>query len=474
MGTISSSLASNPATTPATATGSSSSSSGSGSSSGIFTGSSQYSQDFQNSIARTVAIASLPIQELTNQQNALTRQSTELSALDASFTALQTSVQGIGQALNGSSFQADVSTPSAVSATLSDGAVQGNYAIQVTNIGAYATSLSTSAWDSTPVAPTTYQLVIGGVNHSLTPADNSAATIASTINSLYGNLVQASVVNVGPADTPDYRISLQSTKLGDAPVDLQKTAGVSLQTPQTVGALAQYVVDNSGVTVSSNTRSVSISTGVTLNLLTTSTGPVNVTVTRSTSALSAALSSFADAYNTAAGQVGAERGQSAGALQAQTIVASLSSVLSGLSTYSAPNGQINGLASLGLSLGTDGQITYNAFTLLSADLSDTAGVTSFLGSATGGGFLQSATNALSGLETPVTGLLKITETGVQDRITSLGTQISTKQDQVTALQTRLQAQMASADALIATMEQQYSFLSNMFSAEQTASLSFSR
>ena len=463
MGTVSNSLSST-ANTPVTASTSTTNS--------IFNGTSRYSQDFQNVINRAVAIASLPIQLLTGQQTALSSQSTELSTVDTKFTALQTAVQGIQDALNGSSFQAAISDPSVVSATMSDGATEGNYTIQVDNIGAYATSLTTSTWDSSGDAAT-YTLVVGSNTYTFTPTDNSAATVASTINAQYGNLVQATAVNVGSSSAPDYRISLQGATLDDLPLDIEKNGGSGLQTQQTMGALAQYEVNGSGVTVLSNTRSVTVSKGVTLNLLGTSSSPVDVTVTRSTSALNSALSTFADAYNAAVDEVTAQRGQKAGPLQGQSIVYDLSQALSSIGTYNSSSDQVNGLASLGLDLGADGHFTYNALTLLSTDFSNSEGVASFLGSAPGGGFLQAATNALNNLEDPTTGVVKTTEADVKTHITDIGTQISTKQTQVDQLQAEMQDQMARADALIASMEQQYTYMSDLFQAQQTADQQYS-
>src|ERR1039457_6436989 len=189
MGTISSSL---PTTTTNSISNTGSSSSGSGSSTsnptGIFTGTSAYSQDFQNVINRAVAIASLPITLLTNQQTTLTNQSNELSTIDTKFTALQTAIQGISDAMSGSSYQATISDPTSVSASLSDGVAEGVYSINVENVGSYATSLSTNTWDSTAGPsgnPSTYALKIGTQSYSFTPSDNSAATVASTINSQY-------------------------------------------------------------------------------------------------------------------------------------------------------------------------------------------------------------------------------------------------------------------------------------------------
>jgi flagellar capping protein FliD len=472
MGTIGSSL---PSTTTNSLSNTSSGSSGSSSSTsnptGIFTGTSAYSQDFQNVINRAVAIASLPITLLTNQQTTLTNQSNELSTIDSKFTALQTAIQGIAEAMSGSSYQATISDPKSVSASLSDGVAEGVYSINVENAGSYATSLSTNAWDSTAGPsgnPSTYALKIGTQSYSFTPSDNSAATVASTINSQYGNMVNATAVNVGSVARPEYKISLQSTSLGDTPLDIQNSLGTSLQTQQQPpGEEASYEVDNSGVTVQSTSSTVTIATGLSIDMLANSSGPVDVTVTRSTSALNTALSTFADAYNAAATELDNQHGQSAGSLQGQSILNSLSQALASISTYSSSD-SIGYLKNLGLELGKNGQLTYTATDLMSIDFGNSSGVDTFLGSATGGGFLKAATDTMTSLEDPTTGLIKTSETDLQSQISNLGTTITDKQNKVSDLQIQLQNQMARADASIASMEQQYSYLSSMFAAMQTA------
>lgn len=641
--------------------------------SALFKGTSTFSSDFANVISRAVAIASLPVTQLTNDKATLTSQSGELTTLDTKFSALQAAVQKIGSALGGAAFQTSVSSPNVLDVNVADGAREGNYSINVTNIGAYETSMSTANWNVPEVSgkPTTFTLVVGSQNYSVTAADNSAQAVADAINSNYGNLVQATTVNVSPTDTrialqsvalgqtnldilniptsstptslqtqaaagyaisqtaatwdasgspaayylvvggnqynitpdsnsaadvasainavdggqvrasvvdlgtsgshdyrislesttagpingsmtldlqraggaslqtqqiaatsrsaaawsaaadaagsrstytlvagatrfnftpadnsaasvaaainaqygdqvtasvidlgtggsPDYRISLQS-KTGSATLfDIQKTTSASFQREQVMGAQATYEVNSSGVINASATRSITVSDGVTATIVGPSGGsPVNITVTRSTSALNTALSGFADAYNAAADELISQRGQSTGPLQGNSIISQLSSILSSISTYTS-DGQINGLTTLGLDLGTDGHFTYNAFTLMSADLTASASVTSFLGSATGGGFLKNATANLTSVEDPVSGLLKTAETDMKSQIAKLGDTIAAKQAKVDALQINLQDQMARADALIASMQQQYTYLSGLFQAQQTA------
>ena len=330
----------------------------------------------------------------------------------------------------------------------------------------YSTSETAAAWNGTP-DPTgsrsMYTLVVGANKYSFTPPDNSAASVAATINAQFGGSVQATAVNLGTSDSPNYRICLRSTSLGSAALNIQRTVAVSYQKSQTMGVLARYEVDG-GAPVDSTTRSIEVSKGVTLDLQ--GTGATDVIVSRSTSALSSALSSFADTYNAVVDELSKPKGPSAGPLAGQAILSSLYQTLSNVATYFSSSGQVNGLASLGLDLGQNGRFTYNAFGLMGADLANSAGVTAFLGSAGGGGFLQAASNALDNLEDPTAGLLKAAQTDMANQITDMGTRIATKQNQVYQLQAKLTSQMAAADALIASMEQQYSYFTNMFQAQQ--------
>jgi len=448
--------------------GSSSSSSGSSSSgsSGEFTGASGYSQDLQNVISRAVAIAELPITVLTNQENALQNQSSALSSIDNDLSALQTAVQSVDQAVGGS-YQAEVSNTDVVSASVGEGAVAGTYSIEVDSVGAYASSLSAVNWTGTSSdAGGTYSLVIGSDSYNIQSTDGSASSVAAAINAEYGDQVQATVVNVGSDASPNLRVSLQATSLGAQILDIQDASGAGLQDQGPDGGLASYIVDGSGETVTSASRTATIATGLTIQLQSGDPGnPVTVTVSGTDSSLSDAVASFALAYNKVVTDLQAQRGQSAGALQGQSILSQITQVVDNVATYSSQSG-IAGLAGLGLKLGENGQLTFNAQTLDTAYSGNPAAVASFLGSASGGGWLESATNLLSNLEDPIQGLVKIEETSLQGRTASVANQITTKQDQVTTMKATLTSQMAAADALISSLEQQDSFLTQMMQAQQ--------
>jgi flagellar hook-associated protein 2 len=430
-------------------------------------GTSAYSQDLQNVINRSVAIADLPVQLLVGQENTLNSQSTELTTIDGLVGKLQTAVQGIQTAMGGSSYTADISNTSLVSASLADGAQEGVYPIEIESIGSYASGATSADW-GTPAKGSTFSLVVGGHSYAITTTDTSASGVATAINQQYGNLVQATVLNAGSGSSSDTRIALQAASLGPQSLDIQDSSGNSLFNQSVAGTQAEYTVPGTGAApVFTNSRQVVISPGITLTMLAASPGnPADVTVVRSTSALSDAVSGFADAYNAVVDEIGKQRGQNAGPLQGNSILQSISQALTSMSTYSATSGSVSGLSQLGLDLGTDGHLTYTMLTLAGTDISNSNGVNQFLGSSTTGGFLQAATNAMTGLEDPTTGLIKNTEDNMKSQLADLLTTITTKQAAVDQLQTNLEAQMSAADALLATSEQQYNYMNQMFTAMQ--------
>jgi flagellar hook-associated protein 2 len=346
-----------------------------------------------------------------------------------------------------------------------------------------AASMTTSSWDSTSDAAgnqSEYTLVVGSSQYHFVSADNSAQSVAATINSEFGSLANASVVDLGTGGAHDYRIALQD-QTGTGPnLDIEQTIATKLQSQsaQNMGTQAEYSLDGAPPAYS-NSASVQVANGVTFNLLGSNSGnPVSVTVTQSSSALNTALSSFADAYNACADEINGQRGQSAGPLQGQPILSQLTVALSHLSLYGS-SGSVATLHDLGLDLGSDAHLTYTAGNFLLSAFSNTSGVDTFLGAApdptaapgtsaaTGSGFLGSASALLASL-LDANGGVAATQNDLQTQISSLGGRISAKQSQVDQMQTQLTNQLAASDAMIASMEQQYSYLTNMFQAQQTA------
>src|SRR5581483_1661535 len=98
------------------------------------------------------------------------------------------------------------------------------------------------------------------------------------------------------------------------------------------------------------------------------------------------LSNFATAYNAAVDAIAAQHGQNAGVLVGDSTVLQLGQALSSLNSYSGGSSGLTTLADLGFTLdSTTGHLSFDSSTLSNVSSST---VQEFLGSTTGGGFLQ--------------------------------------------------------------------------------------
>ncbi|MCU1274127.1 MAG: flagellar hook-associated 2 domain protein [Bryobacterales bacterium] len=430
------------------------------------TGLSAYAADLQNALNRSIGLAALPLTLLQSQQSQLSSESSALSVLNTQFSVLQSTITNLDSAARNIVSSA-VSDASILSASAGAGALPGVYTVNVTDPGSFASALSVN---SLPIVtdPTTqnisaassFTLTVNGVTQTITPATNTLNALAAAINADTNAGVQATIVNIGPPSAPDYRLSLQSNALGN--VSIQLNDGTSdLLTPLTTGTLAQYQVNGSPATpIQSNSRSVTVAPGVTVQLL--KTGSSTVTVSQTPSSIISALSSFVTSFNAAVDELNKSFGQNSGPLNGQSIVFDLKRSIHGLASYTGGSGTVTSLTDLGLSFDTNGHLNFDATALSGAAGAAMSDISSFLGGATSGGFLQFATDQLSAIEDPATGIINTTINSVSNQITHQNQLISDKQAYIKQLQTSLQAKMAAADAAIAQIESQVSFFTGLF------------
>jgi len=450
----------------------------------IFTGSSQFSAQLQQVVAQAVSVASLPMQAMQTDVTNLQSQSSELGTLNGDLGSLQTAIATLNSALGQGSFATSSSTPAVASTALTGTPAAGSISVEVDDPGAYASAMSSDGLP-TVADPTkssvstaaTYTLTVGTATYSITPQANTLSALAAAINGNGNANVQATLVNLGSTSSPDYRLSLQGSQLGDLPIQLSadvtasdgSTSEQPLLTAGAVGAPAAYRIngqpDQSADPLTSNSPTITVSPGVSVTLL--GTGTTTITIAQNTNAVSQALSKFVSAYNTVTTEINTNRGQGTGALQGQSILSTLSETLQRISGYSTGNSGISSLTSLGLSFDDKGVLSFDSSAFSTATTGNLAQLTSFLGSTGAGGFLKAANDALTGLTDPSTGVIQDGITSLQGQVTHDNQSISDQQVEITALQNNLNTQMANADAAIATMEQQYSYLSALFTQMQT-------
>jgi flagellar hook-associated protein 2 len=432
-----------------------------------FNGVSSYASDLQQVINRSLQIAAMPQQQLQNQLQDMNSQSSELTALDSKFAALQTAIQQLDSSLGVSSYAATSSDSTLVGASVSAGAAEGTYTIDVSDPGSYSTSISDSSLpsvtdpNSTSISSSnSFTLTVNGNTTTINPDSNTLTSLRDAINASSTG-VQASIINTG-GSSPQYQLVLRSATLGPDSIQLNDGSRDLLDT-LTTGGLATYDVNGLGNSIQSNSRTVTLAPGVTVNLLqaTPSGQPVTVSVSRNTTSVGSAVSGFVDAYNAAVVELDTQVGANAGPLSGESIVRSLYDSLSQIAVYSGSSGAVNSLADMGVTLDQYGKLTFDSSQF---DSDSVAALQSFLGSGSTGGFLQAATDALNGVEDSTNGSLKSAIQDLNKQITTQNAEISDQTQQLSDLQDSLNQQMATADALIASLESQKSYMTGLFQA----------
>ncbi len=282
-----------------------------------------------------------------------------------------------------------------MTATVQQGALAGTYSIEVESLGSYSTALS-SAGASSVADPTkenisadsSFTLQIGSTSTTITPASSTLQSLVQAINSTASDKVQATLVNVGSTGSPDYRLSLRAVNLGADPIDLTDGSG-SLISTSTAGELASYKVAGLDSSITSNSRTVTLAPGLSVNLTGKSVAgqATTVSVVNSSNAVASAFSSLAVAYNRAVDTIAQHYGEGAGPLQGDSLLQSLSQVLTQIGAYN--NGSpATALANFGITLDQSGHLSVNTTTFNAAASADFSGLLSTLGSTTTTGFLK--------------------------------------------------------------------------------------
>lgn len=433
----------------------------------VFNGQSSFSGSLQVMLDDAVQTASAPIEQMQSVVSGLQSQQQALTGLQSAFGSLQSVITSMG-ADSGGTLSANVSQSSVATAAATASAIPGTYTIQVDQVGTSTTTLS-SAGLTTVTDPTTgnisssstFTLTVNGTNFSLTPEGDTLDDLAASINAA-GAGVQATIVNVGGDASPDYRLAVTATGAGATTIQLTDSDNNPLLDTLASGTDAEYSVDGSTNEIQSTSNQITLAPGLTVNLLQTSTSPVTITVGANYTALSNDLSNFASAYNTAVSTLDEQIGQDAGPLAGQSIVYTLQNALNSLLNYTNGTGAVDSLASIGLTLGSDGTLSFDSTVF---DTQSSSAIQQFLGGITTGGFLETANTALTSVSQSSTGDIESEFNSLQTEVTNEDTLITNEETRVTDLTNNMEAQLSTADAAIANLEEQKSYYTQLFQAE---------
>lgn len=429
-----------------------------------FSGISSFSDDFQVILDRSVSIASLPAKALEQEQAGLMTRKMAAAELRSAVADLAAALRQLGQLARGGALQA-YSSSFAVQATAGAGALPGIY--RITNISSLATQTvarSASGYpdaDSTPVSSGPMELVVGGQTYaiSLAPEASHLEALRDAINA-GGFGVTASILDAGPsAGNQRYFLSVTANETGARSIELRTTPGdASSNILSTISAGADASLEVNGVTISSPSNTITGAiAGLTLELKST-TQPgdsIQVQVRPSPNGLASALQNFVKAYNALAQKLDAQSGKQAGPLAGESIVIDLKAALREITGYRGA-GQPASLFELGISLSSDGLMSFDSSALQSLTGSQLSDAFQLLGDGSSG--LSALENRLSSYSDPLSGSLTAYLRNLDRTDERLTAQINAIYARVDATRQTLLARLQAADTLLARLEGQKNML----------------
>jgi flagellar hook-associated protein 2 len=408
---------------------------------------------------------------------ALTSIGSDLASLSSSLNAL-TDFQGVMAGKAGSSSDPNVLALTSANPTAS----AGSHTIVVSQLAQTASEYSDAISPADRISgaltiqvgtgPATTISVVGGSSDTL-------ATFAGAIN--YADVgVTASIIS----DASGTRLSLVSKTSGAAgalTVTQGGTVGgatysalADVTVPASslainVGLSAQnakLTVDGIAIDSASNTVSTAIP-GVTFQILSKSTAPVQVQITNDNTDVETAVSNFVAAYNTVLGDLKTQEGKDASGnpepLYGDPIISQLQSALSLALTSGSANGTVKSLYQLGISVNNSGTLTLDTSALESALNSNYAGMVGFLQDSKS--FGQMLANALDQLgNSSPTGAISLALAANSAQETTYNNDIAAEDALIATQKAALTLELNSANQILQAIPDQLNEVNILYSA----------
>jgi flagellar hook-associated protein 2 len=438
--------------------------SGSGSSSAIdlseileaATGASTPGIDVNAAVSAAVTAAEAPEQAWEAQQTTLQNQTSALDSLQTDATNLDNDMQALNN-LTGPLTGATVSSSnsSIVTGSAASGSVDGNNVVVVN-------SLATAAsYASDAIASATTDLPAESI--TITPAGGSATTITTgsgvdTLTDLENAInnaglgVTASVIT----DANGSQLAIVSNTTGSAGAFTVSSSGGGFGFTQAqAGSNASLTVN--GISISSTSNTVAgVIPGVTLTLQNANPGTqVSLNVAPDTSEASTAINQFVTDYNTLITAVNSQftytAGSGQGVLAEDPTVQTLQSDLLGALDFTSTTGSgssatVTSLASMGITVNSDGTLSVDSSTLNSALQNNFSQVQNFFQGTALNGFANSMDQQLSSFINPGDGAFTVDLQSMSTEYTSLQDEIDNFQtNTIDPLQTQLQSEYSQAE-----------------------------
>lgn len=444
--------------------------------------------DVNGLVSKLMSVEQRPLTKLDTKEASFQAKLSAFGTLKGTLSSLQTAAKGLTSASTFTSRSAAVSDNTVLTASAANSAATGNYNINVTQLAKKLTIRSDSTYATTTdtfntgslaitVGTTTKNITIDSTNNTLdgiSTAINAAGAgvTAAIVNDGSTNRLVLTANDTGSAGAFTIAVTDNGSGGSHALADLAYSggAGIAGQTLRVQsGDDAQLSVNGLSVTRSSNTVSDVIS-GVTLTLAKVGTSALSVS--RDTSSISTAISSFVKAYNDANKMIhdvtayNASTGKASiltGDGTVRNIGAQLSSALQ--TSVSGLSGGISTLSDIGIAVQKNGSLSVDGAKLQAA-LNDTGkDIVGLFTSTTNNnpGVAKRFNDLLNGM-VGTSGSIDGRTAGINSSIADIGKQRITIQARLTATEARYRAQFTALDGLMSSMTTTTNYLNQQLSS----------
>lgn len=439
--------------------------------------------DLEGIVQKLMSVEEIPLNALKTKESSFQAKISAYGTLKGALSALQTATKALATATTYTNASVSVGDSTIAAVSAASGATTGNFTLGVEQLAqSHVLRSNTNFANTTDTFNTgTISIGVGGATATdvvITSANNTLTGIKDAINAA-GAGVTATIVNDGSTNRlllsanvtglTASAISVAVTDAGSGGTNALSTLDGSNLFQVQEARDARFSVNGLVITRSSNTVS-DVVTGVTLSLakaggigtpLTT-----QVNVTRDTSTIQKAITSFVTSYNSAVNQIKFYTAYDATSNSASTLTGDstarairtqLSSLVGG--SVAGLAGNISRLSDIGISLQKDGTLLADS-TKLSAALADTSKDVAGLFSSTSTvnpGLAVSFNTALDGI-VGATGLLASRTEGINQTIKGIGKQRDAMSLRLTKIEANYRTQFSRLDATIASMQQTQSYM----------------
>lgn len=435
--------------------------------------------DVNDIVTKLMEIERQPIDNLTSKKSFVNGQISAYGSLKSKVADFQSAMANLNSPEKFQVYQANSGSESVFTSSVSNGAVAGNYDIEVVNL-AQRDKIATQAYtdSNTVVGEGTLSISIGSESFDLTidSSNNTLAGIRDAINDAADNTGVSATIVTGDDGA---RLVLSSKETGtDNALRISVTdsdggntdeAGLSalaynpeggVQFRAAISSAQNALVRIDGFNVSSSTNTITGAIdGVTINAA--SIGSSTLSVTRDDEKILESVEAFATAFNALRSEINKQRD---GQLEADSTLLTLErQIFDVLNAGTSVEGSsFSYLIEAGVSINKQGVMEVDSDRVTEIMNTDFESFTNLFASENGGFAAKLSTLANGWLQSD--GLIDSREDGLNTQVKGIDEQILRMEDRMISVEARIRAQFTALDTLVSSLNNTSSFLTQQLAS----------